>query len=66
MMQHEVNAYMNSLDSLFTLCNLGYFTSKLSCPAIDLFLHEQKNFDAKLFNEGDMKIALTPVPAMLE
>ncbi|KAA6368025.1 MAG: hypothetical protein EZS28_036447 [Streblomastix strix] len=43
-----------------------YFTSKLSCTSIDLFLHEQKNFDAKLFNEGDMKIALTHVPSMLE
>ncbi|KAA6399960.1 MAG: hypothetical protein EZS28_004517, partial [Streblomastix strix] len=66
MMQLEVNAYMNSLDSLFTLCNLGYFTSKLSCTAIDLFLHEQKNWDPKLFNEGDINIALTPVPAILE
>lgn len=57
--------YDNSLELLYTLCNLGYYTSRLSCTGIDLFLHEEKNWDPILFNEGDINIALTPVPTIL-
>ncbi|KAA6403987.1 MAG: hypothetical protein EZS28_000476 [Streblomastix strix] len=61
----SMNGFEDSLELIHTIGNLGYYTTRLSCSAIDLFLHEQEEWDANLFNNGEKNIALLSVPLIL-
>ncbi|KAA6392880.1 MAG: hypothetical protein EZS28_011593, partial [Streblomastix strix] len=61
----SIQHYNGLLNDLHSVCNLGYYANKLGCTAIDLLLHEQQDWDAQLFNEGDISISLDSVPTIL-